>query len=234
MRALFLFLVLANAVFAVWVRYIAPAEATIDPAPLGRQIDAEKLKILGPGEIPAALQKPAPPAAVPTVAAAPAPAAPVPAPPASAACMEWGSFTLADAPRAEKALEPLSLGGRLGQRRTEEKAGWWVFIPSQGDRQGAMKKAAQLKALGVDEYFVVLEEELRWSLSLGVFRNEEAAQARLLALREKGVRSAQVGPRETVVPKVWLQVKGVDAALESRLKDIARQVEGSELKNCPS
>lgn len=146
--------------------------------------------------------------------------------------MEWGSFTLADAPRAEKALEPLALGGRLGQRRTEEKAGWWVFIPPQGTRQGALKKAAELKKLGVDDYFVVLEEEFRWALSLGVFRSEEAAQARLLALRAQGVRRAQVGPRDTVVPKVWLQVKGVDAALEVRLKEIARQVDGSELRNC--
>ena len=39
--------------------------------------------------------------------------------------------------------------------------------------------------------------------------------------------------RETVVPKVWLQVKGVDAPLQARLKEIARQVEGSELKDCP-
>jgi hypothetical protein len=225
MRALFLFLVLANLAFFAWARYIAPAEATVDPAPLGRQIDPDKLRILGPGETPTALQKPGPAPAPPAAVAAAAPAAP-------AACMEWGSFTLADAPRAEKALEPLALGGRLGQRRTEEKAGWWVFIPPQGSRQGALKKAAELKALGVDEYFVVLDEELRWALSLGVFRNEEAAQARLLDLRAQGVRSARVGPRETLVPKVWLQVKGVDATLEVRLKEIARQVDGSELRSC--
>jgi len=103
-----------------------------------------------------------------------------------------------------------------------------------GSRQGALKKANELKALGVDEYFVVLDEESRWALSLGVFRTQEAAQARLLALRAQGVRSAQIGPRETVVPKVWLQVKSVDAALEARLKEIARQVDGSELRNCAS
>jgi len=233
MRALFLFVVLANIAFFVWARYIAPAEATADPAPLGRQIDPDKLRILGPGEAPAALQKPvpAPPAATATAAAPPTPAA-ASAAAAPVACMEWGSFTLFDAPRAEKALEPLALGGRLGQRRTEEKAGWWVFIPSMGSRQGAQKKASELKALGVDDYFVVLDEEFRWALSLGVFRSEEAAQARLLALRAQGVRSAQIGPRETVVPKVWLQVKGVDAALEARLKEIARQVDGSELRSC--
>jgi len=161
----------------------------------------------------------------------------VPAPaaaPAATACLEWGSFTLADAPRMEKALEPLGLGERLAQRRTEETAGWWVFIPPQGSRQAALKKAAELKALGVEEFFVLAEEgQFRWALSLGIFRNEDAAQARLAALRGQGVRSARVGPRELVVPKIWLQVKAVDAATEARLKEIAGQIEGSELRGCP-
>src|SRR5687767_15587310 len=45
--------------------------------------------------------------------------------------------------------------------------------------------------------------------SLGIYRTEEAAHARLQGLRAQGVRSAMVGLRETVLPKVWLQVKGV-------------------------
>ncbi|HET9863360.1 MAG TPA: SPOR domain-containing protein, partial [Steroidobacteraceae bacterium] len=151
------------------------------------------------------------------------------------ACLEWGSFTLADAPRAEKLLEPLALGTRLAQRRTEETAGWWVFIPSMGSRQGALKKAAELKNLGIGEFFIVQEEgEHRWALSLGVFRSEEAAEARLAALRAQGVRSARVGARETVVPKIWLQVKSVDVPLQARLREIARQLEGSELRDCRS
>jgi len=244
-RAVFLFLILANVAFFVWARYLSPADPGVDTAPLGRQIEPQKLRILAPGEAPVAQPKPAavpaappPVAAVASASAAPAAPAAPPKPPAAAAvaaCMEWGSFTLFDAPRAEKALEPLALGTRLGQRRTEEQAGWWVFMPPQGSRQLALKKAAELKARGVEDYFVVQEEgPLRWALSLGVFRNEDAAQARLAALRSQGVRTAQVGPRETTVPKVWLQVRNVDAALEARLRDIARTVDGSELKACGS
>ncbi len=148
-------------------------------------------------------------------------------------CLEWGSFTLADSPRAEKALEPLALGGRLALRRTQEPAGWWVFVPPQGSRQAALRVAGELKALGVQDYFILAEEgEFRWALSLGVYRTEEAAQARLAALSAMGLRSAVLARRETVVPKVWLQVKGTDPALEARLKDIARQIEGSELRAC--
>jgi hypothetical protein len=220
-RALFLVLLLANLALYAWSRYGVPDPAAA--APLSRQIAPDKLKVMAPANLP-------PVSAV----GKPAATAPAPAPAAALACVEWGSFTVADAPRAEQALEPLGLGARLAQRRSEEQAAWWVFIPPQANRQGALRKAAELKQLGVEDYFVVQEEgAYRWALSLGVFRTEEAAQARLAALRGQGVRSARVGARDTVVPKVWLQVKGVDAPLQARLKEIARQIEGSELKDCP-
>jgi len=225
MRAAFLLLLLANLALYAWLRY--GASETVEPAPLARQIAPDKLKVVAPSSLPPVTALTKPPASAP----APTPA---PAGTASLACMEWGSFTLADATRAEQALEPLALGTRLAQRRTEEHAGWWVFIPPQGNRQLALRKAAELKQLGVEEYFIVQEEgALRWALSLGVFRTEESAQARLAALRGQGVRTARIGARDTTVPKIWLQVKSVDAALQARLKEIARQVEGSELRDCP-
>jgi hypothetical protein len=233
MRALFLLLVLANLGVFAWWHYQSPADAGLDRLPLARQIEPEKLKIVPPAELakPAAKKPAAPPSVSPAPAATPAAAASAAALPA---CLEWGSFTLADAPRAEKLLEPLNLGSRLAQRRTEETAGWWVFMPPQGSRQAALKKAAELKNLGIDEFFVVTDEgAYRWSVSLGVFRNEDAARARLAALRTQGVRTAQVGPREMVVPKLWLQVSAVDAAGEARLKEIAATIEGSELRPCP-
>ena len=216
MRTLFLILVLANLAFFAWSRYFSPSEAAADGVVAHRN-EPDKLKIVPPSETaPAPLTQKAPPATL-----------------APSGCLEWGSFTLADYPRAEKALEPLALGARLGQRRTEETAGWWVFIPPQGTRQAALKKAAELKALGVEDYFVVADEsDSRWAVSLGIFRTEEAAHARLQGLRAQGVRSAIVGLRETVVPKVWIQVKGVDTQLEARLRDIAREIEGTVLRPC--
>jgi SPOR domain len=231
MRTAFLILLLANLGFFAWWRYGSPPDAAADPAPLARQIDPEKLKIVAPKDLP----PPAPPKPVAAVKPEPPPPA---APAVALKCMEWGSFTIADAPRAEKALEPLALGARLGQRRSEESAGWWVFIPPQtraaNARQAALKKAAELRALGVEDYFIVQEEgQHRWALSLGVFRTDDAARARLAVLRAQGVRSALVGARETVVPKVWLQVRGVAPALEAKLKELTVQVESTELRTCP-
>jgi hypothetical protein len=85
----------------------------------------------------------------------------------------------------------------------------------------------------VRDYFVVQEEgRQRWSLSLGVFRTEDAAKARLDALRAKGVKSAALGKRETQVPKVWFQMRNVEAALHARLQEIARDFEGATLHEC--
>jgi hypothetical protein len=230
-RAVFLLLVLANVALFAWTRVFAPGGAGADPAPLARQIAPEKLRVVRPEELAAPPQSK-------SVAAAPAPVAQAaPPPPARLKCVEWGAFAPTEAPRAENTLAPLGLGERLTQRRTEETAGWWVFIPPAGDggnaRQAALRKAGELKKLGVQDYFVVQEEgPHRWAVSLGVFRSEDAAQARLAALRSRGVRSARVGPRETQVPKVWLQVKQVDAALEARLQQIAQQLDGTELREC--
>ena len=210
MRALFLLLLLANVALFVWWQYGAPTGAA-DPAPLARQIEPEKLRILSPADVRSASVKEPP-----------------------VACLEWGSFTPADAARAEQSLEPLKLGARLSQRRSEGLApAWWVFIPPQASRPAAFRKAIELKELGVEDYFVVQDEgEHRWAVSLGIFRTEEAAQARLAALQEKGVRTARVGQRDTVVPRTWLRVQGADAALQARLKEIARQAEGTELREC--
>ncbi len=211
MRALFLLLVAANLALAAWVSSFAPDTST-DPRPMRQQIEPQRLRIVEPGE--------------------PPPAASLPAPPA-AACLEWGGFAVAEGPRAAEALAPLALGERLAQRRTEETASWWVYIPPQANRAAAQKKAAELKALGVDDYFVVQEEgPQRWALSLGVFRTEEAASARLEALRARGVRSALVGERQTQVQKVWFQVRGADPALLQRLRALASGMPGTELREC--
>lgn len=224
MRTVFLLLVLANLGFYAWARYLAAPTAASDPSPLARQIDPEKLRVVTAAE----LARPAP--AKPTPA--PEPAA-VTVPPAILACVEWGSFTATDAPRADKVLAPLGLGPRLTHRQVEETASWWVFMPPQGSRQGAQRKATELRALGITDFFVIQDEgPYRWALSLGVFRSEDAARDHLAGLRKRGVRTARIAQRELKVQKTWLQVESVDAALGARLKKIALAFPGSELRDC--
>ena len=216
MRTFVLLLLAANLALFAWMRFYAPSESASDAEPLGRQVAPEKIRVIGGPEIARLPARPKPePAAAP------------------AACIEWGGFAVAEAPRGEQALEPLALGARLTQNRTEESAGWWVFIPPQPNRAAAAKKAAELKALGIEDYFIVQDEgPQRWALSLGVFRSEDAARSRLDALKAKGVRSAQTGQRETRVAKVWFQVRNAEPALQAKLRELAQGLPGTEVRDC--
>jgi hypothetical protein len=218
MRAIFLLLLFANLAFFAWAHYLAQPDAGSDARPFARQIDPQKLPIVSPQALREA------PAAAPVPSKAPA---------AAASCVEWGGFTATDLPAARKLLEPLALGKRLSERQVEETTNWWVYIPPQGNRQGAQRKGAELKALGVNDFFVIQDAgAYQWAVSLGVFRSEAAAQARLTELRSKGVHSAQVGARVSKASRAWLQVRDVDAALRARLLDVSRSIEGSELRDC--
>jgi len=220
MRVFFLLLVAANLALFAWSHYYATPDGAADPEPPRRQVNPAGIRLLAGAEL----------AGLPLLKPSPVVE---PGPAAAGSCAEWGGFSVAESPRAEQVLEPLALGARLSQRRSEEKAGWWVFIPPQGNRAAALKKTAELKALGIDDYFILQDEgSMRWAVSLGVFSSEEAAKTRLEALRAKGVRSAQTGERDTQVVKIWFQVRGADAALLGKLKGYAQGLPGTEIRNC--
>jgi hypothetical protein len=225
MRAFFLLVLLANLVFFAWANFFSESDTQSDPRPLARQIAPEKLRVL--------------PSTLAGRSAPPAPAKPAAEPQgtqisaAKTACLELGAFAAADVTRASEALAPLSLGTRLSQRQVDDAASWWVFIPPRGNRQDAQRKAAELKARGVDEYFILQDEgPLRYALSLGVFKTEASATSRLEALRAKGVKTAQVGPRDTTMQKTYFQVRGADEGLGGKLRELAQSFPGSEVRDC--
>jgi hypothetical protein len=219
-----LLLLLANLGFFAWI-YFGAGRASDEPQLMEQQFNPQAIRLLRADQV-AAL-------AAERVKQTPER---VKSPPkvTLAACLELGAFGLGDAARVQQALEPLGLGSRLSQRRAEEVASYWVFMPPQRNRQAANQKAAELRKLGVEDFFIVQEDpNFRFAISLGVFKTEEAARARLAELRTKGVRTARVGPRETSVQKIYFAVREVPDALASRLNDLRQSFAGSELKDCP-
>ncbi len=214
MRTVFFILVLANVAFFAFAWSGGGAEADGEAQIIGQQLNPEKIHLLVPEQVSALTRKPEPPK-VATV------------------CLEWGAFAGADAARAEQALEPLALGAKLTQRRQEDAAGFWVYVPPLASRQAATQKAGEFKRLGVDEYFVVADDpKWRNAISLGIFKTEEAAKARLAALRAKGVKSAIVGARESQAGKTYFQVREADPALAAKLNALKLGFPGSEVREC--
>jgi hypothetical protein len=230
MRIFFLLLVLANVAFFGWTYFLAPASG--DAQLMQQQLKPEAIRLLTPEEVAqAAAKQAAAQAAAKQLALAAAKRTPETI--KVSACVELGAFNLGDVPSVEQALATFSFGPRLAQRRVEETASYWVFIPSQRTRQGANRKVAQLKKLGVEEFFVVQDDpEYRFAISLGVFKSEDAAKARLQQLRTQGVRTARIGSRQTQVQKIFFTVRDVPEPVLGKLNDLRQGFPGTELKDC--
>jgi len=221
-RIVFFLLLLANLAFFAWA-YFGSGRASEESQLLEQQLNPQDISLLTGDQI-AKL-------AAERAKQADRPKAGPKAPPV--ACIEFGAFSPAEVSRVQQAFEPLALGTRLSQRRAEEVASYWVFIPPLRSRQSANQKAAELKKLGVEDFFIVLEDaKFRFAISLGVFKTEEAAQSRLAEVRTKGVRTARVGPKETSVQKVYFAIREAPEALVAKLNDLRSGFPGTELKEC--
>ena len=208
MRIVLLLLVLVNLGYYAWSQFWQ-SPGSGDAHLVEQQVNREAIRILKPGQVEAARRDA----------------------PKVTACMELGAFNLVDVPKLDEQLAPL--GNRVSQRRVDDTANWWVFMPPQGGREGAQKKVAELKRLGIEELFVLQDDpKAPFAISLGVFRSEESARNRLEQLRERGVRTAQVGRRPTAVQRVVYEIRAVDDETANRLAALKAAWPGTDLKEC--
>ncbi|HUW25917.1 MAG TPA: SPOR domain-containing protein [Gallionella sp.] len=222
MRALFWILLLGNVIFFAAMQWgdglIADEQLTqAQPA-----LHEEKIRLLTPPVTE--------PAESSVVAAESTPSA---TKPDASVCLEWGDFSGADLTRATAALSTLQLGDKLSQHQVEHAIGYWVYIPPSNGKAAVTQKIAQLKARGIDEYFVVPDAG-PWlnAISLGVFKTQEAAQSFLDDLqRNRDVRTAQIGERASKFKTTVFVLNGLDATTASELAEIQKGFPGSILKN---
>ena len=218
-------------VFAIGQGYLGSFRSeTREPARLKNQLQATKLTLLtqeqatAPATPPAAEESPAPAAAAAAAAA-----------PLSYACTEVGNFLLADGRRFEAQVASLDLGDRQSRRNVagQDISSYMVYIPPQGSKEGADRKAGELKQLGVTNYFIMNESSpQRWGISLGVFKSETSAQSQLAMLNKQGVHSARIAPRYSASKQFAYQFRDLDAATRARLEKIKTQFPEQELRSC--
>jgi hypothetical protein len=206
LKLVFFLLLLANgALFAFHQGYLeAVSPGGHEPERMKNQLNADKIKLI------------AAPVAVPS-ADAPAEAVASDAQAGNGsetaalktACIEIGTFTAAEARRFEAQVASLPSVGKPTRLEVAEPSSHMVMIPPQNDKAGADKKVAELRTLGVTDYYVLQDPpnpELRWGVSLGIFKSEEAARAYLAQMSQKGVRSARLIEYKTPMKKFAFQL----------------------------
>lgn len=233
LKTLFWLLLIVNGgLFALQRGYLGNLSADDrEPQRIANQLHPDKVRLLSASAAGALTT----PVAAPVPASAPAPQqAPLAAAqPALIACTEIGNFEPAEAKRFEQQLAALALGDRQARRNVKEVASHMVYIPPQGDKEGADNKAAELKRIGVTNYFIIQDNSnLRWGISLGVFKTEEAARTQLANLNRQGVRSARIGARSITSNKMAFQLHDLDAATKVRLDGIKAGFPAQDMRRC--
>ncbi|GGX17753.1 hypothetical protein GCM10007242_25600 [Pigmentiphaga litoralis] len=174
------------------------------------------------------------PATAPPAAPSPVPPAPA-APPAAAAlaCLEWGSFTDAELPAAQRWAEERLTGARAEIRRVGDRPNWMVIVPAFSDADTAQAAAIQLNRRGVKDLFVIQEAgPYQNAISLGVFRNEDSAHRQVDMLQGQGVRNAKVVTRPGGTIRSWLVVRNVTADQQQALQDARTTFTRQTVGNC--
>lgn len=208
MRTLVVLLLLANVTLFIYTKLDGVGAG--EGARLSQQIQPDKIKLLTPQQV---------------AALGPAKAASL-----ADVCVEWGPMSEADRVRAQARLDPLDLGKLMTQKKVEVIANYWVFIPPLANRAAVDSRVAELKADGLKDVAPVDLGPQRLAISLGVFRTEEAAQARLAALQAQGVNTAKVGSRAQSVQQTVLVVRDPPTQVMAKLKELQADFQGSDIK----
>jgi hypothetical protein len=226
MKLLVWLLVLLNVGLLVYFNsdVIAPKPVVAD-----RSIQPEKLKILSAKDLEAMPKKEA--------QTAPPEAAPVLVDGASTSCYKWGNFTKTNLPAAQVVLVRLGLQSDVNQEAiAQEDKRFWVYYPPLKSADLAQQKATEIKALGVEELFIVQDSQWRNAISFGLFQDEQLASNLLTELQAKGVKGATKALRSPGKALSSLLVKGVSAQVALELQKIKPEFVGTELAPaaCPA
>jgi hypothetical protein len=211
MKTFVLLLALANVAFFAWSEY--DRNASSESGRLARQIAPEKMKLLTPRQV--AALGPAKAAQLPNV------------------CLEWGGFTDTEKAAALAALEPLQLGRQLSQRRIESPSAYWVYVPPLASKSAADKKVAELRGLGLKDFFIVTDGALKNAISLGVFKTEDTAGKFLENVKALGVKTAKSGARSQTILQTVFVLRDPQPAQADQMQRLKASFPGSEVKIGP-
>ncbi|MDR2113082.1 MAG: SPOR domain-containing protein [Candidatus Accumulibacter sp.] len=188
MRILVFVLVFANLLFFAWARgYLGSGEPEALRA--GDQLRADQMRIVSNDKPPPETRARAENAAAPEVEA------PAPAAPRAEVCLVLSEVPQNEADAVTRLFAEKLPAFRLSRAAMPGNSNYWVYIPPLKTRRDAENKVAELKRLGVKEYYIMPEGADGFAISLGVFSTRERAESTLAALRERGVRSSRLAER---------------------------------------
>lgn len=254
LRVCLLLLIFANLLVYFWGHgIVGGASAPGEPERLVKQIQPEKVRVVSQLEVASATaaaaatsaseraaapaktdsntEPQAPEATAPQ--AAPAPAKATSAATNSPACVAVSGLTLEQIRHALAKLKANPGGIKASSHSLGDPDSFWVMYPALPNRAAAERKAAELRALGVTDLFLMGEDTpYPHAISLGLFKSREKADEYLASLRQKGVRMARIVLREAPNARHLLELTGPREAVTARQTNLLANYRGAQRAKC--
>lgn len=151
-------------------------------------------------------------------------------------CVEAGYFVLTDARKFETQINRIPIGMKEVRRSVEEVVSYMVRIPANNGQIGANRRAVELQKAGIHDFYIVPGtysiDNLRWSVSLGVFKTENAAKSYMRDLTAKGIKQMVITPRKATSSKIAYQFKNVTPAQRNQIDKVMNNFSGQDLHHC--
>ena len=221
MRLFVFLLILANLLFYAWTHDYLGASRDSESYRITQQLRAEQIRVVS-NDLP------------PPEVARPEKSTRAVEKPQAEVCVVLADMPLAEGESLENLLTEKLPAFKVARTTVPGTSSFWVNMPPQKNKRDAETKAAELKKLGVKEFFIVQESgPNNLAISLGLFSSGEAAESALQVLRDKGVRSARVTERSLKPALAHLELRGPDtlaAELNQVLAEAAPRTSRSDCK----
>lgn len=229
MRTFVFLLILGNLLFLAWTQGYLGASSNPDAFRLQQQLLADQVKIVA-RDVP-------PPEITKTEAVKTETPVKAVEKKADDACVLLNDLPTAETDKLEARLAEKFPAFKVVRTDATASTSYWVFIPPLPNKKDADTKSAELKKLGVPEFFVMQESGANnLAISLGLFSTREAAASRLEMLRGKGVKSAKIKERSGKPVSATLEVRGPEAqadALRQTVTDVLPEIKPAICKIQP-
>src|SRR5512141_2402225 len=207
MKLAFLLLVLLNLVLFAWQQgaFGRYGEGGREPERVARQVEPERIRVLTEKEVQTLRERALQNSGVIDLNAA-------------QACVEFGDFGPGESARAEKALATLGATVKTSQRPVEAPGWYMVYLPPFKTWSEAERRAEELRKLGVRDMLVMNENSaMKFGISLGSFRDPNAAKAHLAALEKMGIKGVRIADKPSTITLTRFQLRDLDGAAAQQL-----------------
>ncbi|MGZ8273443.1 MAG: SPOR domain-containing protein [Burkholderiaceae bacterium] len=222
MKLAFLLLVLVNVMLFAWQQgaFGRYGDGGREPERVARQVEPERIRVLTEKEVQTLRDRAKQSSGVPDLNVA-------------QVCVEFGDFSAGEATRAEKALAVLAPPVRWSAGPIEAPGWYMVYLPPFKTLGDAERRADELRKLGIKDMLVMNESSaMKFAISLGSFRDPNAAKAHLAALEKTGIKGVRIADRPSTVTLTRFQLRDLDAAAAQQLATLRGEFPLQAVRTC--